>query len=165
MGRASENGMPVIYNSTLPVLRDGQGGGIAADSSGRIIISPISGLGSLSTPITDRASAILTGAYVPGTTIDVSALTQLVAFLQFTKGSLTDMDVKVEFSPDGTIWAQETFVSIVGDTSTEILGIHTYSADGTYRLPIEVCEKYVRISPIGNGNAAGSLLAVTVIGK
>ncbi len=165
MGRVSENGMAVVYNNTLPVLRDGQGGGIAADSSGRIILSPTSGAGALGTPVVSRAAAILTNGYVAGSAIDVSAYDQIVIYAEFTKGSLTDLDIKVEFSPDNTIWVQETFASILGDTSTETLGIHTYSATGNYRLPVEVADKYVRISAIGNGTVTSSSLALTVIGK
>lgn len=112
-----------------------------------------------------RAAAILTNGYVASAAIDVSTSNQVIFFINFTKGSLTDADVKVEFSPDGTNWYQETLAALSGDTSTETLGIHTYSADGAYRLPIEVAEKYIRISAIGNGTVTGSSMTIKMIQK
>lgn len=110
-----------------------------------------------------RAAAILTNGYVASAAIDVSTSNQVIFFINFTIGSLTDADLKVEFSPDGTNWYQETYAVISGDTSAETLGIHTYGASGAFRLPIEVAEKYIRISAIGNGTVTNSSMTIKMI--
>lgn len=125
------------------------------------IVGSVSG----STSVAARAAAILTNGYVASSAIDVRAYTQAIFFLDFTKGSLTDLDVKVEFSPDGSDWYQETFELIAADTSDETLGIHTYIATGKYRLPVEVASEYIRISAVGNGTVTSSSLKITMIAK
>lgn len=117
------------------------------------------------TPVAARAAAALTNSYVASSAIDVRNASQVIFFIAFTIGSLTDADIKVEFSPNGTTWFQETFAAIDGDTSTETNGVHTYAATGNYRLPIEVAGEYIRISAIGNGTVTGSSMAITMIAK
>lgn len=117
------------------------------------------------TTVVTRAAAILTNGYVTADAVDVRSNSQVIFFITFTKGSLTDLDLKVEFSPDNTTWVQETGSLLSGDTSTETNIVHTYSATGSYRLPIEVAAEYIRISAIGNGTVTGSSLAIKMIAK
>ena len=57
-----------------------------------------------------RAAAILTNAYVSGDIItDAQSYNQLILEGYFTKGSLTDAQIKIEFSWDGTNYTQETY--------------------------------------------------------
>jgi len=111
---------------------------------------------------TIRASAVLTNAYVAATDIDaadnVSLYNQFILLIKFTIGSLTDLDIKVEFSHDGTTWYQETFENISGAESTESLGHHTYAATGNYVLAVPLKYNKIRVSAIGNGTVTSSLL-------
>lgn len=117
---------------------------------------------------TIRTAAILTGSYVAGTVLsplngNPSRYNQLIIYAAFTKGSLTDCDIKVEFSHDGTTYYQETFSSISGDTSTDTAGIHTISATGNYRIAIPIKDNWIKISAIGNGTATSSELAISAV--
>lgn len=110
-----------------------------------------------------RASAILTGSYVAGTIIDTEGATQLILDVAFTKGSLTTAEIKVEFSPDGTTYYQESSSSVASGVDTVSLAYHQLSATGNYRIAIPVMDKKVKVSVKGTGTATSSLMAVDYI--
>lgn len=111
-----------------------------------------------------RASLILTTAYVAGTVIeDAHGLNQLIILARWTKGSLTSLELKVEFSHDGTNWYQETFTSISGGTSTIVFGEYTTTTAGNYRIPVEIKDRFIRISGKGTGTVTGSLLVLDAV--
>lgn len=118
-----------------------------------------------------RSSAILTTSYVAGTVLgpahNLDAHNQVNLLINFTIGSLTSLEIKIEFSNDGDVtsptYGQETFQVISGGTSTETLGIHQYTASGTYVLSIPVKWRYMKISAKGTGTVTGSLLDITAI--
>ena len=104
-----------------------------------------------------RAAAILTNSYVAGTVIsDLEGLNQLTLYVAFTIGSLTSLEVKVEFSPDGTTFYQETFEALSAGTATDSLGEHTMAATGNYRIPIPIQCHSVRVSAKGTGTVTAS---------
>jgi hypothetical protein len=111
-----------------------------------------------------RAAAILTDAFVAGTTLEITeGYDQLVMLIDFTKGSLTSVEVKVEFSPDNTNFYQETFQAISSGTATESLGVHTFTATGKYRVMIPILDRYIKISADGTGTLTDSSLAIDAI--
>lgn len=119
-----------------------------------------------------RSSAILTGSYVAGTTIDggegstgngVHELNQLNLYIDFTIGSLTSAEIKIEFSTDGENWYQEVFESISGGTATVTAAIHSLTATGKYRLPQPMKDRYIKVSAIGTGTATSSLLKIDAV--
>lgn len=113
---------------------------------------------------TVRAAAILTNAYVSGTIItEAQNYNQLILECFFTKGSLTDAQIKVEFSWDGTNYTQETFKSISSGTSTDSLGVHLLGATGNYNIAIPVVARYIKVSAIGTGTVTDSSLAINAI--
>lgn len=120
-----------------------------------------------SSPISVRAAAVLTGSYVAGTVISDQNYTitanQLQVYINFTLGSLTDCQIKIEFSSDGTNYYQETFDSISSGTNTHSLGVHKFTATGSYRLSIPVRDRHIKISAIGTGVVTGSSLQVDAI--
>lgn len=113
-----------------------------------------------------RAATILTTGYVAATIIDnkqsafegdVPRYNQLIVFIKFILGSLTDARLKVEFSPDGgTTWYQETLKTQSGTTSTDTLLEHSYGGDGNYVLLLPIKYEMIRISVKGTGTVAGS---------
>ena len=118
-----------------------------------------------------RASAVLTNSYVAAEIYDISRpegikdLNQVVFYIDFTKGSLTSFEVKVEFSNDinfSGLVAQETFTVVTGGTNALTLGEHTATATGTYRLDIPVKDKFIRISAKGTGTVTNSLMAIEI---
>jgi hypothetical protein len=106
----------------------------------------------------------LTDGYVAGTVIsNVHNQNQLVLLVKFTIGSLTNADIKVEFSPDNSNYYQEAFSSISTTTSTESLGFHRLSASGNYRIPIAIKDRFIKISVIGNGTVTNSTCTIDAI--
>lgn len=118
-----------------------------------------------------RAAAILTNGYVAGTKIgigettdlNIEGMNQLVLLCDFTIGSLTDAQIKVEFSHDGTTYYQETFQSVSAGVATETIGVHKLAATGLYRIPITIMDRHIRISSIGTGTVTSSSLAIDVL--
>ena len=119
-----------------------------------------------------RSSAVLTGSYVAATvlgpegvsaSIDPVNNNQLVLLVNFTIGSLTSAELKVEFSNDGTTYYQETASSISSGTSTDSLLAHSFTATGNYRLPIPLVDRYVKVSVKGTGTVTNSLMAVDAV--
>lgn len=111
-----------------------------------------------------RSAAILTNSYVAGTVLEnVHGLNQIVLLASFTKGNLTTLELKFEFSTDNTTWYQETFQAVSGATATETLGEHQTSATGNLRILVPIKDRYVRVSAKGTGDVTNSSLLLTVI--
>ena len=109
-----------------------------------------------------REDSILTNSYVAGNIIEnAQKFNQMIIDCKFTVGSLTDAQIKVEYSNDGTNYYQETFSSISGGTDTLSWGVHKLpAADGNYSISLPVMAKYIKISAIGTGTVTGSSLAI-----
>lgn len=111
-----------------------------------------------------RSAAILTDSYVAGTVLEnTHEYNQCTVLVDFTKGSLTSLEVKVEFSPDGTTYYQETAQAVSAGTATETLMEHTFTASGKYRIPIQVNDRYIKVSTKGTGTVTSSSATVDVI--
>lgn len=125
---------------------------------------------------TVRSAAILTNAAVAGTVIGGTTESsnlfynnQLIILTNFTIGSLTNVILTVEFSPDGTNWYQETYEDVAAATgiSTVRAKTHLIAESGKRQLqPITICDAYIRISATGTGTVTTSSLAIeAIIGK
>lgn len=127
---------------------------------------------------TVREAAILTTSYVAGTVVkrDNSHLSenkqhienfdQLILLVEFTIGSLTDARIKVEFSSDGTTYYQESYGSTSAGVRTVRVLESKLTASGNYRIPIDIKDRFIRISAKGTGTVTGSSLAISaVLGK
>lgn len=116
-----------------------------------------------------RTAAILTNAYVAGTTITgvggngVHLTNQLELYVDFTIGSLTDAQIKIEFSNDNSAYFQESASSISGGTDTISLLVHKLTATGKYRIAIPIKDRFVKVSVIGTGTVTSSSLAIDAI--
>ncbi len=115
-----------------------------------------------------RTSLVLTTSYVAGTVLKYdtgspSDNNQLLVYFDFTIGSLTTAELKVEFSHDGTAYYQETFSAVSGGTSTDTLGEHAFAATGLYRIAIPIKDNYIKISVKGTGTVTSSLAVIDAI--
>jgi hypothetical protein len=111
-----------------------------------------------------RTSAILTNSYVAGTVIGpVYNQNQLILLVTLTYGTLTDARIKIEFSPDGTNYYQETFSAISSGTSTDTLGEHKLLAGGNYRIALSIKDKYIKVSALGTGVVVASAMGIDAI--
>ena len=115
-----------------------------------------------------RSAAILTTGYVAGTVLSPTngypaKYNQLIVLADFTIGSLTDAQLKIEFSHDGTTYYQESFSSISGGTDTVSAGVHKFTASGKYRIAIPIKDNYIKISVIGTGTVTSSSMTVDAV--
>ncbi len=111
-----------------------------------------------------RTAAITTNSYVAGTVIEEAHLSnQLIVLAQVTLGSLDSVEIRVRFGPDNSTWYQETFQAIAAGTATETLGEHTIAANGNYRIPVEIKDRYIEIAVKGTGTVTSSSVAVSAI--
>ena len=119
-----------------------------------------------------RTSAILTNSYVAGTVwgpqggstvSDPVENNQLLLLIDFTKGSLDSMQLKIEFSENGTDYYQETSSAVSSGTSTETVLAHSFGATGKFRLPIPIVDRYIKVSVKGTGTVTSSLVKVLAI--
>lgn len=110
-----------------------------------------------------RAAAILTNAYVAATVVDVSTANQLQILADFTIGSLTSCDLKLEWSLDNTTFYQEAYDSVSNGTNTENLGVRRFTATGKYQLSVPILGQFLKISAIGNGTVSTSSIKIDLI--
>ena len=112
-----------------------------------------------------RAAAILTSSYVAGTVIEnAQKFNQLVLNLAFTVGSLTDAQIKVEASVDGTNYYQvQEEVNTAGVITFVPLIYKLTATSSVVTKPVSINAKYIKISAIGTGTATSSSLAVNAI--
>ena len=113
-----------------------------------------------------RADAILTDTYVAGTVLnDVEPYNQLQLAVKYTKGSLTSLQIKIEFSIDGTNYVQETSMSVSSGTSTATPTHHHFAPSGNqnYLLEIPIACTKIKISAKGSGTVTSSSLKLDAI--
>jgi len=110
-----------------------------------------------------RDSAILTGSYVAGTVIDTkSNFNYCELLLDFTIGSLTSLEWKVEESDDNVTFHQQQTKSTVAGTTTHEPEEHTTTTTGELQYGFQVKARYIKISFSSTGNTTNSLLAAKV---
>jgi len=120
-----------------------------------------------------RSAAILTSSYVVAKILglidatDGSAImantdkaNQLELECRYTKGSLTSVEIKIEFSQDGTNWVQETNKSVSAGVATLSLNEYTTTVATGFHISLPVMANYVKVSAKGTGTATGSSLAI-----
>ena len=122
-------------------------------------------------PIIIREDAILTNSFVDAivlgevtdTRSNHTALkNQLMLYVDFTLGSLTSLELRFEFSPDGVTYYRETEQSAVSTgvvTSTPF--DHTFTATAADRLALPIKDAFVKISAKGVGTLTSSTLKLT----
>ena len=109
-----------------------------------------------------RDAAILTTSYVAGNIIGNASEYNTVALeIDFTIGSLTSMEMKLEVSNDGTNYYQQVAESTSGGSTTVSLDERTWTASGKYAFLITpVRAKYIKVSVKGTGTTTGSSCAI-----
>lgn len=120
-----------------------------------------------------RPAAILTTSYVAGNIIGndkeftsqpVSLQNQLVLLIDFTIGSLTSVDIKIEVAGVSTDFYQLLAPSSFsgGVETPQPLTIHlTATTKFAYSLPTKY--RYIKVSALGTGTVTSSSLAINSI--
>jgi hypothetical protein len=122
---------------------------------------------------TIRPAAILTTSYVAAKVLgltDKADGTQIMAnpFMAngleleclYTKGSLTSVEIKIEFSQDGTNFVQETNKVISGGTTTLTVNEYTSTTSTNFHISLPIMANYIRVSAKGTGTVTSSSLAI-----
>lgn len=114
--------------------------GASLNSSGTITLAPVT----------------LTAAYTGNisSAFNITTGQQLTCYLRYITGSgetNNSVEVRVEFSPDGTLWYQEVDETVASGTSTVTLVERTFvgaSAATTYslRFAVPVADKFIRFA-------------------
>lgn len=116
-----------------------------------------------------RSAAILTNSYVAGDVLEgCEKYNALSLLIDFTKGSLTDAQIKVEVSDNGTNYYTmlADFVSAGVNTVAGLVYKLTAATVSGSTTPLAINNKYIKISAIGTGTVTGSSLAIkAVLGK
>ncbi len=111
-----------------------------------------------------RASAVLTAAYVAAASdLNVAGKKKLVIDFDFTIGSLTSVEIKLQYSPDGgTTWidVRQTgaYTAGVQEPVPDIVTL-TATAVGAQVWNVEVFN-LIRVLADGTGTVTSSLLAL-----
>ena len=109
-----------------------------------------------------RAAAILTNTDVASDVVVCENATQLILYVDFTKGSLTSATLTFQFSHDGATWFQETSEKTVTGVSTAYPRTHVLTATGTYRYALPAADFAVRVLAKGTGTVTSSSLALRI---
>ena len=112
-----------------------------------------------------RSAAILTNAYVAGTVLEnCQNYNSLSLNIAFTKGSLTDAQIKIEVSADGTNYYQLLADSVSAGVNSVAGLVYKLTANTSgSTTPLAVASKYIKISAIGTGTVTGSSLAIQAV--
>ena len=122
-----------------------------------------------------RSASVLTGAYVSGNilspidgvnlpAVSPSRYNQMIILADFTIGSLTDAQIKIEFSPDGITYYQETADSSPSSgVVTETVIVRKLTATGKYRIAVPIKDNYIKISVIGTGTVTSSTITLDAV--
>lgn len=112
-----------------------------------------------------RAAAILTNAYVAGTVLENTQKSNVMTInFDFTIGSLTDAQIKVEVSTDGVNYYHLQSDSISAGVNTLAGLVYKLTADATgSTTPLTINTKYIKVSAIGTGTVTDSSLAINVV--
>ena len=115
-------------------------------------------------PRSVRDAAILTTSFVAGTLIeDVKQNNQLVLLVDFTKGSLTTAEIKLEFSDDGTNFYQEASSSVAAGVDSLSALERQLDADASIAIYVPIKAAIIRVSAKGTGTVTGSEMAIKAI--
>jgi len=116
-----------------------------------------------------RTATILTASYV---STDVmwwwdnnksQDYNQSVLFIDFTIGSLTSMELKIEYSNDGVIYFQDTFIDISGGTAIPSLWEYSFNASWRYNIASPFKAKFIKASVKWTGTVTWSSCSITWI--
>lgn len=124
-------------------------------------------------PIAQRTAAVLTNALVYTTPLELVNQNQVTALVDFTLGSLTNMLLRVQMSPDKTNWydyeiddsQNEAVSGADADIPARAL-VRLFDADCHLAIQIPVKTVWMRFGVIGTGTVTNSSCAISaMVGK
>ena len=127
--------------------------------------------------VTVRAAAILTNAFVGSTSMETPYSNQLNCYVTYTKGSLTSIEVKAQFSPNDTTWYDEqerqaasvTELSGVADPNTVSIGIvypkvyQFTKVSGLALISTPNLGRFMRLAVRGTGTVTSSTVTIRCV--
>ncbi len=110
-----------------------------------------------------RSAAALTTAYVATAVRQIDDYNQLVLLVMYTKGSSTEMRLKVEFSENKTDFYQETTANVTGTTVKHEIFYRWMDASGNYPIKIEILAKWYKVSAIAITSGTSTSCTITEV--
>lgn len=112
-----------------------------------------------------RTTGVLTGSYVAGTILEeLHPYNQMTLLCDYTQGSLTSVEILVEYSYDGTTYYQDANIATSGGTNTLSTANYTYAGgDANFVIDFPINCNFIRVSVKGTGTATGSDLIIKAI--
>lgn len=111
-----------------------------------------------------RAASELTTSYVAGTVLsNTDYANQLILYVSYTKWSSSSAEIKIEFSNDWTNYYQESFGTIAVWVSTVVAGSYQIWTAGSYRIPVSIKDKYIKISAKCTWTVTSSSMTINAI--
>ena len=113
-----------------------------------------------------RDAAILTTSYVAADILWLDdnnrsqELNQSVLFIDFTIGSLTSLELKIEYSDDGVNYYQQSFIDISWGTATVSLWEYTFTETWSYEIANPFKAKFMKVSVKGTWTVTSSSCAI-----
>lgn len=88
---------------------------------------------------------------------------QMLLYVDFTKGSISSVDLRVEVSHDGVKWYDPQVETSSGGVTTSDDHKWTMTTTGKRRYPFPIKDRYIRLVAQGFGTVTGSSLEVIVV--
>jgi hypothetical protein len=111
-----------------------------------------------------RDAAILTLAYVAGSIIQAEDYNLLGIEVDFTKGLLTSMEIKIEVSQDDINYFQQMTETVSGGVVTLEPGVYKIDTTGKHAFNIHpIRAKFIKISVKGTGTVTNSSCAIKAV--
>jgi len=113
-----------------------------------------------------RSAAILTTSYVAGTVIsEATNYNQLTILVDYTIGSLTSLEIIVEYSFDDVTYYQDVNIGTSAGTNTITVANYTYTGTSdTFSIQTPISASFIKISAKGSGGTpTGSSLKLDAL--
>lgn len=105
----------------------------------------------------------LTTLYQNSSSVDCSQYGQIIAYVNYTKGTETSLEFKFQFSPDGSTWFDQVYETL-GSPTTVAIKEYQMTSSSTQRIVVPTADLYVRMTAKGSGTVSGTLSVDFVLG-
>ena len=112
--------------------------------------------------VTVREAAALTTSYVVSDSFNIQGANQLQLLVSFTKGDSEGCRIKIEFSPDGSNWYQESRISdfLTTDDAEHEPVIRKILDSGNISISVPISTCFFRASSMALTSGTGTSLSI-----
>ena len=110
---------------------------------------------------TVRAAAVLTTGYVASSAFPMGGANQLQLLCDFTVGSSSGCQIKVEFSHNNSDWFQESIYELSGTDLVHTAVVRRINGTAALVISIPVWAEYYRASSLAVADGTSTSLAIS----